>query len=299
VLLILFGFVVNNFPLFHLSTARYYGVLPRIGVCYFVVAALYLISPRWQDKVVIAIACLVGYWCLMRFVPVPGFGVPTHDVAINDRDGNLAAWLDRQIFDAPHLYEHVRDPEGLLSTLPSVATTLFGLLAGMWLRTKNTVARKASRLALAGLFSAALGILWNPWFPINKKLWTSSYALFAGGCSLLLLAVSIAVVDLWRLGRKSTETNDPAQPLHPALYRPLLVLGTNAILAYLISELGDSLCRFFHFPSGAILKLGFYAQLDRVIGSPQWASLTYSLINLLLCWLLTWPLYRKRIFLRI
>src|SRR6185437_4500695 len=116
------------------------GVLPRIGVCYFVVATLYLISPRWQDKVVIAIACLVGYWCLMRFVPVPGFGVPTHDVAINDRDGNLAAWLDRQIFDAPHLYEHVRDPEGLLSTLPSVATTLFGLLAGMWLRTKNTVA---------------------------------------------------------------------------------------------------------------------------------------------------------------
>lgn len=299
VLLILFGFVVNNFPLFHLSTARYYGVLPRIALCYLVIASLYLISPRWQDKVIMAIACLVGYWCLMRFVPVPGFGVPTHDVVINDRTGNLTAWLDRQIFAAPHLYERTRDPEGLLSTLPSIATALFGLLAGLWLRTKNTVARKASMLALAGALSAALGLLWNPWFPINKKLWTSSYTLFAGGCSLLLLAASIAIVDLWRLGRKPTDASDPAQPLHPAVYRPLLVLGTNAILAYLISELGDALLRFFHLSSGATLKVGLYALVHRVIHPTHWSSLAYSLLYLLLCGLLTWPFYRKRIFLRI
>ena len=143
-LLILFGFVVNNFPYFHMATARYYGVLPRIGICYFVVATLYLLSPTWKDKVAIVIACLVGYWALMRFVPIPGFGVPTHDFPINDRDINLAAWLDRQIFSAPHLYEHTRDPEGLLSTIPSIATALFGVLAGLWLRTTKSTARKAT-----------------------------------------------------------------------------------------------------------------------------------------------------------
>ena len=235
----------------------------------------------------------------MRFVPVPGFGVPTHDIAINDRDGNLTAWLDRQIFSARHLYERTRDPEGLLSTLPSVATATFGLLAGLWLRTKYSVARKASALALAGVLLILIGAIWNPWFPVNKKLWTSSYALVAGGCSTLLLAGAIMFVDLWRIGRKQTDTNDPAAPLHPALYRPLLVLGTNAILAYLISELGDPLLRLGHLPSGMSLKAGAYRAIQHFIPSPQWSSLSYSLVYLGVCWLLTWPLYRKRIFLRI
>ena len=117
----------------------------------------------------------------MRFVPVPGFGVPTHAIPINDHDANLTAWLDRQIFSAPHLYEHTRDPEGLLSTLPAIATALFGLLAGMWLRTRHSNTRKASMLAVAGTLLLAAGLLWNLSFPINKKLWTSSFALFAGG----------------------------------------------------------------------------------------------------------------------
>lgn len=298
-LLIFFGFIVNNFPLFHLATARFYGVLPRIAVCYFVVASLYLLSPRWQDKAIIALLCLAGYWCLMRFVRVPGFGVPTHEIVINDRNGNLTAWIDRQIFTAPHLYEHTRDPEGLLSTLPAIATALFGLLAGLWLRTSHTVARKASALALAGLLLGAAGILWSPWFPINKNLWTSSYTLLAGGLSMLLLALSIAVVDLWRLGRTPTETDNPVVPGHPALYRPLLVLGTNAILAYLISELGDPLLRSFHLPGGASLKTAVVDGLRRFVPEPHWSSLLYSGLYLAGCWLLTWPFYRKRIFLRI
>ena len=299
VLLVIFGFVVNNFPFFHLATARYFGVLPRIGICYFVVATLYLISPRWQDKVAVALACLIGYWVLMRFVPVPGFGLPTHAIPINDKDANLTAWLDRQIFSTSHLYERTRDPEGLLSTLPAIATSLFGLLTGLWLRTSNTVTRKATALAVAGCSCAIAGLIWNSWFPINKKLWTSSYTLLAGGCSMLLLAGCIVVVDLWRLGRNPAETNDPATPQHPALYRPLLVLGTNAILAYLISELGDPLIRLIHLPSGRSIKFGFYAAVQGVIHSPAWSSLVYSLLYLGVCWLLTWPLYRKRIFLRI
>ena len=298
VVLIVFGFVVNNFPHFHMAHARYYGVLPRIGVCYFLVASLYLVSDGWKDKVVVAVVCLAGYWALMRFVAVPGYGVPTHGVAINDHDGNLTAWLDRQIFSANHLYERTRDPEGLLSTIPSLATALFGVLAGLWLRTKNSTARKAAMFAVAGVVFLALGLAWNPFFPINKKLWTSSFSLFAGGWSLLLLAASLYGIDVMRLGRGATETDAP-EAEHPALYKPLLVFGTNAIAAYMVSELGASVLAVIHTSSGKSLKYFVVGGIRWAVGSPEWSSLLYSLTFVGMCWLVVLPLYRKRIFLRI
>ena len=298
-LLIFFGFVVNNFPFFHMATARYYGVLPRIALCYFVVATLYLLSNGWKDKVILAVLCLVGYWALMRFVPVPGFGVPTHTIPINDHDANLTAWIDRQIFTAPHLYEHTRDPEGLLSTIPAIATALFGLLAGMWLRTRHSKSRKALMLALAGTLLVSAGLLWNFWFPINKKLWTSSFTLFAGGLSLLLLAASIYIVDERRLGLGKIN-EDPANfSSHPIVYKILLVFGTNAILAYMISELGDNLMGSIHTASGIKLKAATFIAIHRALPHPAWASLLYSVTFVSLCWLAVLPFYRKRIFLRI
>ena len=297
-ILILFGFVVNNFPLFHLATARYYGVLPRIAVCYFVVATLYLISPGWKDKVVIAVVCLVGYWALMRFVPVPGYGIPTHTVAINDHDGNLTAWLDRQIFSAPHLYEHTRDPEGLLSTVPSISTALFGLLAGLWLRTTHSISRKAAMLAIAGALTLCVGLAWSHYFPINKKLWTSSFVLFAGGWSLLCMAATACIVDLWRLGRLKPRDGQSGAPSHPFIYKPVLVFGTNAILAYMISEVGDSIARTVQI-SGTSLKTMAYRVISAGVPNPAWASLVYSSVFVLICWLLVLPFYRKRLFLRI
>lgn len=298
-LLLVFGFVVNNFPFFHMATARYYGVLPRIAICYFVVATLYLVSPGWKDKVVLALLCLVGYWVLMRFVPVPGVGVPTHSIPINDRDANIAAWLDRHIFSAPHLYERTRDPEGLLSTLPSVATALLGLLCGMWLRTAHSTRRKAAVLLVTGVFLLGAALLWNPFFPINKKLWTSSFVLFAGGWSLLLMSATIYTIDLKRLGRPRTDSDRPESPTHPALYQPLLVLGTNAILAYMISELGDSLLRAIHVAGTMNVKRAAAGIFLRMVPHPGWASLLYSGAYLLVCWLLVLPFYRKRIFLRV
>src|SRR6266702_1423179 len=196
IILYLLGLVVNSFPYFHLHTMRFYGVLPRIAICYLIIASLYLISPAWRSKATLAIAALAGYWILMRFIPVPGYGVPTHDIPLLDRDANLTAWLDRQIFSASHLYERTRDPEGLLSTLPAMATALLGLLTGIWLRAPRTLVVKCIGIATAGLSGVLLGGLWNLSFPINKKLWTSSYVLFAGGLSLLLLALCIWIVDL-------------------------------------------------------------------------------------------------------
>lgn len=295
--LFVFGFVVNNFPFFHLATARYYGVLPRIAICYFLVATMYLVSRGWKDKVAIALACLLGYWVLMRYFPVPGFGVPTRDIPINDMNANLAAWLDRRIFSAAHLYEKVRDPEGLLSTIPALATALMGVLTAIWLRTRRATEQKAVGIAMAGAVCVCAGSLWNIVFPINKKLWTSSFTLFAGGWSLLLLALAIYIVDIKRVGRADVSRADA--PEHPTVYKPLLVFGTNSILAYMVSELGDSILHNIHPSPGDTLKKYLFRCVYAVIPHTGIASLTYSFLFMAICWAIVYPFYRKRIFLKI
>jgi predicted acyltransferase len=294
-ILFLLGLVVNSFPFFDLPTMRYYGVLPRIALCYLVVATLYLFvrrpdgsaagQPAIADKVVLLAGCLVGYHVLMRLVPVPGYGLPGRDIPLLDHDANLVAWLDRQIFSAPHLYEGTRDPEGLLSTIPALATTLAGLLTGLFLRraARNDTAT-ALKLAAAGAAGVLLGLVWNPWFPINKKLWTSSYVLYAGGWSLLLLAAGWYLVQV-RGVRRGTAF--------------LLVAGTNSIAIYMISELiAPGLSHVFVAP-GVSVPRWCYLQIARAVPWPTLASFAYSLLYMLLCWALVYPLYRKRIFLKI
>jgi predicted acyltransferase len=291
VVLFLLGLLVNSFPLFHLHTLRVYGVLQRISVCYFIIAVLYLISSSWKNKATIAIAALVGYWVVMRFVSVPGYGVPTHEVPLLDPDGNLVAWLDRQIFSASHLYEKTRDPEGLLSTLPALATALFGMLTGLWLQTSRSIGEKAKGIAVAGVSGILLGGLWNYAFPINKKLWTSSYVLFAAGWSLLLLALAIWIVDVRVAGRPEVARRRS--------FTPLLVFGTNAIAAYVFSELLPGAMSLIHMQPGVNLERWIYYRILGVIANPPMASLIYSLGFVGFCWLAIYMLYRRRIFLKI
>jgi predicted acyltransferase len=291
IILFLLGLVVNSFPFFHLSTMRFYGVLPRIAICYLIVASLYLISPGWRGKAALAIAALAGYWILMRFVTVPGYGVPGHDIPLLDRDANLTAWVDRHIFAAPHLYERTRDPEGLLSTIPALATALLGLLTGIWLRTQRTLAQKISGIAIAGITGVLLGGLWNFTFPINKKLWTSSYVLFAGGLSLLLLALSLTIVDLpeWNAGKQDRSL----------LLKPFFIFGTNAIAAYVFSELLAAAIASIHLNSGLNLQQYFYQTILRAVPNIAFASLLYSILFVIVCWVFVAVLYRRRIFLKI
>jgi predicted acyltransferase len=129
------------YPHFHYTHLRLFGVLTRIVLCYLCAGLLCLITRRADRLLAICAVLLLGYWALMRFVPVPGFGIPTHDMPILDPDRNLAAWLDRHVIDltqrtihAGRLYNRTRDPEGLLSTLPAIATTLLGSVTALWLR---------------------------------------------------------------------------------------------------------------------------------------------------------------------
>jgi predicted acyltransferase len=291
IILYLLGLVVNSFPYFHLHTMRFYGVLPRIAICYLIIASLYLISPSWRSKAALAIAALFGYWILMRFVPVPGYGAPTRDIPLLDRDGNLTAWLDRQIFSASHLYERTRDPEGLLSTIPALVTALLGLLTGIWLRTQHTLRARASGIAAAGLSGVVLGSLWNLSFPINKKLWTSSYVLFAGGLSLLLLALCLLIVDL--------REKSPSASGHSRLLNPFLVFGTNAIAAYVFSELLQSTLSSIRLHSGINLQQLLYRSITHVVPNQPFASLLYSLAFVAVCWIPVSMLYRRSIFIKI
>ena len=293
VILYLLGLLVNSFPYFHLHTMRFYGVLPRIAICYFVVAMLYLISPGWRSKAVLAVAALVGYWVLLRFVPVPGYGVPTHDVPLLDRDGNLTAWLDRQIFSASHLYEGVRDPEGLLSTIPAIGTALLGMLTGLWLRSTASIGQKARGIAVAGLSCLLLGGLWNITFPINKKMWTSSYVLFAGGLSMLLLALCMWLIDL-----PSAEESKPERSRRSGYFTPFLVFGTNAISAYVLSELLLGAIDVLGPRNFSIERVVLHG-ISSVVPSGAFACLLYSLCYVAVCWLPMYVLYRRKIFIKI
>ncbi|HEY3989194.1 MAG TPA: heparan-alpha-glucosaminide N-acetyltransferase domain-containing protein [Acidobacteriaceae bacterium] len=296
IIIFLLGLVVNSAPFFRLSTMRYYGVLPRIALCYLIVATLYIWirrpagsaagQPTVADKVALLVACLAGYYILMRFVPVPGLGVPGRDIPFLDHDANIVAWLDRHIFSAAHLYERTRDPEGLLSTIPAIGTTVIGVLTGLFLRSSTrSDSGKALVLATAGASGVLLGWLWNPWFPINKKLWTSSYVLYAAGWSLLILAAFWFLVQV-RNYKRGTWV--------------LLVFGTNAISAYVLSEvMADCL--------GSV-KVGAHSNVLRWTAEhiaaampsyPALGSLAYSLLYVLVCWLIVLPLYRKKIFIKI
>jgi predicted acyltransferase len=292
VILFLLGLVVNSAPYFHLATMRYYGVLPRIALCYLIIATFYILFPGWRSKVVALVSALVGYWLLMRFVPIPGYGVPGRDIPLLDHDANLVAWIDRHIFSAQHLYEGTRDPEGLLSTLPALGTTLIGVLAGLWLRTSRPLVQKARGFLVAGTSGIILGALWNFSFPVNKKMWTSSYVLVAGGISLLLIALFIWIADI------HTAKEAPTKPSFWKSF--LLVFGTNAISSYVLSEVMDSCLSSIHTHSGVEFLHACYLGIHSVIPNAPFASLVYSLCYVAVCWLVVYfVLYRNKIFIKI
>jgi predicted acyltransferase len=284
VVLFALGMFLNGFPSqYHLASWRVYGVLQRIAICY-VISAILALWTNWRTWIVVIVGCLFGYWILMRFVPVPGFGVPTHDIPLLDPDHNLAAWLDRRLL-AGHLYEGTRDPEGVLSTIPAVATSLLGMLTGQWLRSSRSAQSKALGMVLFGVIGVAAGKILDLGFPINKKLWTSSYVIFTAGLALLCLALCYWIADVkkWR----SLWT------------KPLLVFGTNAIAAYVFGGAISALLDHFQTVGGMSWQELIYENTFVPLANPANASLLYASAYVLVCWVGMWLLYRKGIFLKI
>lgn len=291
--LFLFGILVNTFPYFALPHMRFYGVLQRIAVCYLVVGLFYLWDQRVSTKIIALVVSLLGYWILVRWIPVPGAGLPGRDIPFMDMTQNLVSWIDRHVFPY-HLYlyspdHNARDPEGLLSNLPAFGTTLMGVLTGLWLRSRRAVPVKTAGLAAAAIASLALGYLWSLEFPLNKNMWTSSFVLVAAGYSLALFTFAFWAVEQkgWRKGWTW----------------PWLVFGSNAIAAYMFSELTPAILYMISFDSegGKHIDLIHWLIQHTLAHIPDrgWAAFAYSVSFTAFCFIPVWILYRKKIFLKV
>ena len=281
--LILFalGLLINGFPTFDLATFRIMGVLQRIALCYFFASIIFIyLKPKWQ--IILTVAIPIAYWMLMTLVPVPGYGA-----GVLNEQGNLASYIDRLLLDG-HLFTNTWDPEGILSTLPAVATCLIGVLAGRCLKSEREPQAKTLNLFFFGSLALFIGFLWNFWFPINKNLWTSSYVFFTGGIALLILAVCFYTIDTRR---------------YTSWTKPFTMLGLNAILIYVLSEIVNLALIYARIPltenTNASLKSLIYERLFSSWAGPLHGSFLYALAYLAFCWAVAAILYRKRIFLKI
>jgi|HubBroStandDraft_5_1064220.scaffolds.fasta_scaffold89414_2 predicted acyltransferase len=293
VIIFAIGLALNSLVDLLLSRGvRIPGVLQRIGICYFAASLLYLYA-RPRTRVFIVAALLIGYWILMRFLPVPGFGVPGRDIPFLNPDANLGAYLDRRFLlhlwgSSSRLYEITRDPEGLLSTMPAIATALLGVFTGEWLRSNRTPQNKALGMLVFGLIGLILGKAWGIWFPINKKLWTSSFVLFTAGFALVCLALCYWATDIKRWRGPWT--------------KPFLIFGRNAITAYVIADLFAIMLYAVNARvNGQMMSAQqiIFQRLFAPLGGLSFSSLLFSLAFVLLCLLPICLMDRKKIFLKI
>jgi predicted acyltransferase len=296
------GMFIGAFPHFHFTHLRIYGVLTRIAVCYLCAGLICLATRKISHLAVIVATLLVGYWILMRFVPVPGFGIPTHDIPLLDQVGNLTSWIDRGFnnftqhdLHTGRLYRGKSDPEGMLSTLPAIATALIGSITGLIMRLPQfTPVTKRNILALGAILFLTAGELWNITFPINKNLWTSSYVLLAAGCSLVVLTLTYWLVDMLRIQDKSNVAR--------AALWPWLVFGSNAIVVYAISDFLVEILSWIKVQdNGKTITAWNWIYLHGFSRghSTEITSLVFAIAFVLVCFLPNWLLWRKHIFVKI
>ena len=267
------GLFLAGYPRFNLERWRIPGVLQRIAVCYLFAAGLYRTTRRPAIIGAIATVLALGYWMLIAGDLTP--------------DGNLGARIDRALMQG-HLWKPTWDPEGLLSTIPAITTTLLGVLAGLVLASSLTSPRKAAWLAGGGAALMLVGHMWGLVFPINKNLWTSSYAVFTAGFASLLLAACYWAIDIrgWRGWTK-----------------PFVILGTNAITLFAGSALLVKTLNLIRVATddGRDVAVSRYAYQHWFVplASPKNASLLYALANLAVLFLVLAWMYRRKLFLRV
>jgi predicted acyltransferase len=269
-ILVLLGILYNNgFFKTEWDQMRYPSVLGRIGLAGMFAQLLYLYSPR---KVLYLwfLAILGGYWAFLEFFPVPGCGS-----GLLTMECNPASYIDRLTLPG-RLHKVIHDPEGLMSTIPAVATGLLGIFAGKLLRVpgqKIPPIKKVGIMALAGILGLILALLWNLWLPINKNLWTGSFVLMSGGWSFLLLALFYWIIDVLQ-------------------YRSwtffFLVIGMNSIVIYMLKKFID-----FKYTAEALFggALGFFSESVQIVGG----IVAFILVQ----WVFMWILHRYKLYLKV
>ena len=270
------GTFTTAFPFFvEYEQIRFPGVLQRIGIVFFFAAILFL-NFNWRVLLAICIICLLGYWIWLGFIPINGEN-PTFDRAPN----NWANYVDLNLLGA-HMYKEDYDPEGILSTIPSIASSLLGIFTGLILISKRP--KKEILLAIVGVILVILGYLWNTVFPINKPIWTSSYVLVTGGWANLFLALIYYLTDVRGIKFGSV----------------FKYAGANAITVYFLSSF--------------ITKIFYGIKVNQEMSFHQWlfenifvyeflpfkfSSLLYGLCVIAFYLLLAYVMYRRKIFIKV
>ncbi|MEL7119903.1 MAG: DUF5009 domain-containing protein [Bacteroidota bacterium] len=268
---------------YDLTSMRFPGVLQRIAIVYAFSAIAYLYLD-WKQMVWLSVGLLLGYWALMSLVLVPGIGAPNLEP-----ENNIGAWLDRMIF-GNHLWVQSKtwDPEGLISTIPAIASGISGVLVGIWIKSDREAYQKVAGILAMGVIIVALGWIWHLAFPINKKLWTSSYVLHTTGVAMLFLGVTYWLIDVLKISKWSW---------------PFEVYGMNALFVFVLSGfIAKLFYKIYWFEAGEVkVTLGSWIYntfFTPFLGDYQ-ASLAYAIANVLFFFLLSWLMYRKRVFVKI
>jgi len=272
------GLFLYAYPKFDWHTARIPGVLQRIAVVYLLTSVLVLFTGR-VVRIVVTAALLIGYWMLLKYAPVPGYGP-----GVLTMDGNLVGYIDRSLI-YNHLYiAHRFDPEGILSTIPSIATCLLGVFTGEWMRSEGTNRRKLAGLLMGSVVGLAAGYVWNIWFPINKMIWTSSYVLFTAGFGLLVFAACYWTVDARGWRRWGI---------------PFLIFGLNPLAIYFLASFAETVLNVHHIGGQSIRHAIFARVFTPVFSDPYIASLAWAISFVTVSFLVAWFMYQRRIFIRI
>ncbi|MEO6758757.1 MAG: hypothetical protein ABIO24_04825 [Saprospiraceae bacterium] len=281
-LLFLLGLLLNQFPIYWRDWDhwRIYGILQRLALCYGLTSVLVLTLSR-KVLIWVSAAILLAYWAILYNSGLPGM----HPYS---PAGNAVLRLDRWLIGSSHLWHGegvLFDPEGLLSTLPAIVTVVLGWLSGELIayrsRQKDLLVRD---LLVFGLLCGFMGLAWDLFLPINKKLWTSSYVLYAGGISMVLLAASIWLIELrgWRNGTGF-----------------FLAFGANSLFAYVLSEALITIFQNIQWGEDMNLQKWFYSTLYEPIEGAEFSSLLFALTYLLICWLVCRWLYVRQIFFKL
>jgi predicted acyltransferase len=271
-----FNYLFGDGTSISFSNLRYPGVLVRIALVYFA-ASLIVLHLGVRAQAVLATVLLLGYWALLGWLPNP------HDCQANlSPEGNMIRVVDRAVLGENHMYTQGRtektDPEGLLSTLPAIVTALLGYWTGLIVQRKGANGRTVALLAVLGLACFAVGWGWGVWFPISKKLWTSSFVLLTAGIAMVIFAGCLLKFDVWRWRR---------------LARPFEIVGVNAIFVFVASGLLAQLLGIVQIGGGSAHSWLYSHLFTSWIADPKLASLGFALATVAFWWLILWAMSRR------